>query len=152
MKKLFRNLLLVSASCLVIVSCGKDDDDEPSGGSGGSKTDMLTHGSWQYTNVQAAPPWDIYFNWDSLPACEKDDFVNFSTNGNGTFDEGATKCDPTDPQTSTFKWAWMNSETELQIIEGSDTSLLKQVTISSTSLQGKVIDQGIEITFTWKNI
>ena len=46
----------------------------------------------------------------------------------------------------------MNSETELQIIEGSDTSLLKQVTISSTSLQGKVIDQGIEITFTWKNI
>lgn len=45
-------------------------------------------------------------NYDLLPGCEKDDLVQFKSNKTLVRDEGATKCNASDPQTMTIgTWA-----------------------------------------------
>ena len=48
-----------------------------------------------------------------LKACYKDNIVTFMLRGTGTADEGATKCNPGDPQTAAFTWSFQTSETVL---------------------------------------
>lgn len=76
---------------LAFSACGKDD----------SPKDLLTSAScWQITKVEsrasASDPWIE----ESLSSCSKDDCTSFNSDGKFSFDEGATKCDPSDPQTS----------------------------------------------------
>src|SRR3954471_11837852 len=75
-------------------------------------------------------------NWYAqMENCSKDDLVNFNTNGTYTFDEGATKCDPTDPQTTSGTWLWNTNETILTIKEGSTTSSYNVLVNDGTTLK-----------------
>ena len=77
---------------LAFCACGKDD----------SPKDLLTSAScWQITKVEsrasASDPWGNGI----FTECTKDDCTSFNSDGKFTFDEGATKCDPNDLQTTT---------------------------------------------------
>ena len=48
-----------------------------------------------------------------VKSCSLDNTYTFNTNGSGTINEDALKCDPIDPQTSTFSWVFKSSETIL---------------------------------------
>ncbi len=90
----FSAVALAALSCgmLVFASC-KKDKDEPK--------DLLTAPScWKTVKTESrsttTDPWT-----DDSEACSTDDCTRFNSDGTASFDEGATKCDPTDPQTST---------------------------------------------------
>ncbi|MEO6832751.1 MAG: lipocalin family protein [Chitinophagaceae bacterium] len=96
-----KSLIAFAAICCLFTACKKSD----SGGSSLSGTAALTNGKWKLTaattsiTVPGIPTqnMDIY---GSMQACEKDNLLTFNANNTVTMDEGATKCDPSDPQTA----------------------------------------------------
>jgi hypothetical protein len=53
-----------------------------------------------------------------LGNCEKDDSYTFVAGGTGTFDEGASKCSPSDPQSAAFNWQLTEGEAKLTLSVG----------------------------------
>lgn len=83
------------------------------------------------------------------PACQQDNIERFETDGSLAFDEGATKCDPTDPQTEAGTWAFYDSETKLIFEPGPDADTLNIITNNGTvlTLGGSFIEMGDTIEF-----
>lgn len=78
--------------------------------------------------------------------CNLDDYTRFLIDSTYTSDEGPTKCDPADPQTSTGTWGWAANETKL-IIDGDTSNVL---TNSGSNLKLGINDAtlgAIELTF-----
>jgi hypothetical protein len=48
-----------------------------------------------------------------IRACEKDDIYTFKSDSTGVIDEGAAKCNSSDPQTVPFKWSINSTQTVL---------------------------------------
>ena len=89
-----------------------------------TKTDLLTQHSWKQTGFT--------FNgvslYDSLDACDKDNIFTFSTNFTYKQDEGATKCNSTDPQTiESGNWAFTNSESKLSTVPTGGTPTVSDI-------------------------
>jgi hypothetical protein len=110
MKKLLLKILPLILIVSFTISACKKKSDVPSK----SKTTLLTQKSWSITKweekTDSDPFIDAYPTWD---ACSKDDFILFKTNNTADFDEGPTKCDPSDPQTESSSWAFLENETKL---------------------------------------
>lgn len=92
----------------IILSCNKDDDDDNTNNDVKAKVQLITSATWKYdtaaidvdkngTPDQVLPP-------GAIASCEKDNTITFKSDSTGTLNEGATKCDPSDPQTTSFKW------------------------------------------------
>jgi hypothetical protein len=85
-----------------------------------SNTEMISEGSWKYESGGADMNRDgtIDVSFESvgaIPACRLDNTATFSANGSGIADEGATRCNTSDPQTLPFIWNFSNNETKLNI-------------------------------------
>ncbi|WP_290708436.1 lipocalin family protein [Flavihumibacter sp. CACIAM 22H1] len=117
---------------MTLFSC-KKSNDEPK-----SKPVLLSSGLWKISSIGV----DLDKNNTvdlpyPLENCEKDNTLEFKSDGTGISYEGATKCDPEDPDTENFTWALKNNETILSIaIPGSffsgETTL---ITLNSTTLE-----------------
>jgi hypothetical protein len=89
----------------IVFSCNKDDDDKKDDAS--TKVQLMTSATWKYDTaaigdnngkpVSPLPP-------GAIENCEKDNIITFKSDSTGTLNEGTTKCDPGDPQTTSFKW------------------------------------------------
>ena len=97
-------LALVSIGS-IILSCNKDDDDKKDDLS--TKIQLMTTATWKYdtaaigdNNGKPVSPLPA----GAIDACEKDNIITFKSDSTGTLNEGASKCNSTDPQTTTFKW------------------------------------------------
>jgi hypothetical protein len=112
-KTLFMKYLLTAILAITILSCDKDKNDEP------SKTDQISSAKWKYDDAgvdnNGDGTIDVSFSAGILPACVTDNEVSFSANGTGIADEGATKCDVSDPQTTNFSWNFTNNENSINI-------------------------------------
>jgi len=78
-----------------------------------SNTTYVTQSSWKIQSVGIDANKDGTVDYDatsSLQACQLDNIYTFKSDGTGTTDEGATKCNSTDPQTTPFTWVFKNSE------------------------------------------
>jgi hypothetical protein len=150
-------LALVSIG-FIVFSCNKDDDDKKDDLS--TKTQLMTSATWKYDT--AAIDADKNGTPDqALPAgtienCEKDNVITFKSDSTGTLNEGATKCDPTDPQTTSFKWWFKDNGAvlyspdpifgglsgDVKVIELSATKLrvTKEVTVAPTFTVNIVLD------------
>jgi hypothetical protein len=91
-----------------LFSCKKDSTTSA------TKTDLITKSAWKYQDAGA----DMDKNGtidlsisSQLQDCEKDNTLTLRADGTGTLDEGATKCDPSDPQSSNVNWNFSNNET-----------------------------------------
>lgn len=107
---------LALASCFVLFSCKKDNNNSNQS----TKTQLLTTGSWKYDSGGA----DLDHNGsidltleflNAVPSCLLDNIVTFKTDGSGVNDEGASKCDPSSPQTTSFNWNFVNNENAVNI-------------------------------------
>lgn len=118
----------------------------------GTKKYFITRTTWKFSNAKVGLTDVSAF----LQTCQKDNILTFAAAGTGTNDEGATKCNAGDPQTTPFTWNFVASETQLFISStlftgGSNTFNI--VTLSSTqmvlsqtiTLSG--IPQNVEVTF-----
>ena len=99
---------------LAMASCKKDDP---------TTTELLIDADgWILVSMTVDPPivdpitgtsiTDFYAQMD---ACDKDDITIFQDNGTYIIDEGATKCDPNDPQTETGTWVLSADEKTITI-------------------------------------
>lgn len=113
MKKLISLSFYVIA--LFVISCSKDGDDDGGGGDS-EKMQFITTGTWKYDtavvrilgSLQPLPP-------GILASCDKDNIITFKNDGTGTVDEGPTKCESGDPQTTSLTWEFKSNETVLNI-------------------------------------
>ena len=97
-KKTFTLLCtLLLALVFIGTSCKKDDEK--------TSKDYLTAHDWKLTSVK------IGGIASTLDDCDKDDSVTFHDDGEYHSDEGATKCEPTDPQETTGTWSISSSTT-----------------------------------------
>ena len=109
MKKQIQLLfVLIAANFFIFSSCNKTDNPPPVPK---TKTQLLTQGTWKFKGATASGA-DIS---SSLQTCQKDNVITFVSAGTGTIDEGLTKCNVADPQTSSLTWNFATNETILHI-------------------------------------
>ena len=102
-----------------LTSCKKEEPIKPK-----TKTELLCSSSWKVyegtinpgINIGGVIITDFFSQFDP---CDKDDLELYKSNGSGIYDDGPMKCDPLDPQTSTFTWTFNLDETKL--IQDTDT-------------------------------
>ena len=141
----FTTLLLCITCTTIFFSCSKDDNDNKTK----TKTELLMAGPWKYTAVVSNPAYDWNGDGNSstdilslMHPCEKDDLENYKASGVFEINEGATKCDPTDPQTWTLTWELIDNETKIRF-DGSFVLDLIEVTESVLKLKGSFVENGV---------
>ncbi len=134
MEKVNKLFVLLVAVTLMMTACNKDDEAKPK-----SREELLTGKSWKVTAITIDPALngvtDIYA---ATPACENDDLLEFRVGGVLVVDEGATKCDPAEPQTSEGTWSLSEDKTQLNLIIGADISTITITELTETTLAGQV--------------
>lgn len=131
---------------LAMASCKKDDP---------TTTELLTNSKgWILVSLTTDPAivdpitgtniTDLYAQQD---ACDKDDITIFQDNGTYIADEGATKCDPSDPQTDTGTWVLSTDEKTITVDGESWT--IESISKSSLRITFPFADPYTGITYTW---
>jgi hypothetical protein len=114
-------------------ACSKNSSNSNSN----SRVSLMTQAIWKYDtsgiDLNKDGTIDIA---DTLQACFKDNTYQFNKDSTGILNEGAIKCNSTDPQTSAFSWtissgnpAILKSDVAPILAEG-----LTVLTLSSTKL------------------
>lgn len=127
--------------CFFIVSSCKKDI---------SRTELLTSGKWKIIAIQASFLGMTNDAYAELEDCEKDNFISFKTDKTVEIDEGATKCNPDDPQIRIEgHWNMFENDTKIQL-DSIDYNIL-ELTDRKFKINGSVIELGflisIELTF-----
>lgn len=144
-------IFLLLGLALVIGACDSDSDNA-------SNTDNLTDGKWKlsalvtkFTFMGVDQTVDAYAQ---LPACDKDDTLEFETDGTYIGDEGATKCNSGDPQQDSGTWEFTENETRIKV-SGADYDFDAEILeLSGSTMRVKFTEDlsGIvtnnELTFT----
>jgi len=102
-------ILFMSTIVLLSASC-KKDSSEP------SNTEKICGKNWRIVALTIDPgiiigSATVTDLLPQIPSCSKDDFETLNTNGTYTDDEGASKCSPSDPQTTSGTWKFNSNET-----------------------------------------
>lgn len=112
----------------------------------------LQSAAWQMTVFTIAPALngvtDVLLN---TPPCAKDNLLRFNANGIFLMDEGASKCDPSDPQTDQGVWNYDGSIKQLSYASpklGSFVIDVKDASAGSISGTRSVLISGIAYTFS----
>jgi hypothetical protein len=145
MKKIIKSIGFIFLVMLLVVSaCKKDEETEAQPQK--TTTDYLTAGYWKTTAMTIDPGINFGgtvitdFYAQMLP-CSKDDLTRFNANGTITDDEGATKCDVNDPQT-TNDGTWVLSADNKSITltyPGEEPITIVFSTINATTLSGTYV-------------
>lgn len=97
----------------LLPACSKDDDDAPEA----TKTELLVKSTWKLDKIEVGIVGDITSSFED---CDTDNQLNFTaastsaTSGDGTIDEGPTKCNDGNPQSTPFTWELINDGTVLR--------------------------------------
>ena len=87
-----------------------------------------------------------------LEACQRDNIWNFKSDGTYTVTEGASKCDPSDPDTVTSgTWQLTDSDTKIvidDINEAPQTLTIDELTSSTLKISGTQVIQGNTVNGT----
>lgn len=142
------------AASLSLTSCDKDDDEEPAP----TRSELLVAKQWKMTVLNVEPALDIDGNGTQennlipyVGACTLDDFWAFQSSGNYTSEEGASKCDPNDPQIiESGQWLWNSDQSRLVMNANSETFEARVVSISSGQMiwEYTLVNNGVTYTFT----
>jgi len=114
---------------------------------------MVVGKNWVVTAFTVDPAFPVVGTnlYNQIPACTKDDITKFAADGKATFDEGASKCSVTDPQTTTGSWAFNTTETVLSVTyaNGTTTSLTIK-TLTSSKMSGTYQEVNGGVTYTYE--
>jgi len=125
----------LTISLLGLAACSNKDDSGP------TNTELLTSATWKYKNAGVDVNNDGFIDTGVPPGyvgdCDKDNLLTFKSDGTGILDEGATKCDPGEPQTKPFTWTFKNNETVINFpsaVFSGITGDVKILKLTSTEL------------------
>lgn len=128
MKKIRASLLLITI--LAVAGCSKETNI--------TKTDLLSK-AWKYKTFSAVAGALTIDVLSTLQPCELDDIYRFNSNKTYTVEEGATKCNSSDPQIKeSGSWRFNAAETKLYL--GTDS--VDIIDLTSTSLHLRFTDAG----------
>jgi hypothetical protein len=135
--------LLVVVFCLSLFSCKKDEK---------TPTENLI-GKWMVTAMTISPAMNgVTDMFSTSDACGKDDLTIFNADGTVTKDEGAVKCNSSNPQTSSGgTWVLSADGKTLTMTNTSGTQqIVTIVTLSSTSLvvTQTMVQSAVTYTYT----
>lgn len=134
--------LLLIASVVLLSSCG-GDDPKPK-----TKTEIISAQPWKLTRIKVTV--GSTSQEGDPEACTADDVHTFEADGDYRFDEGATKCDPDDPQSSNGKWEFNTDETVIRITQGGLTFNQTILEFSETKMRVRldfISPEVVEYTF-----
>jgi hypothetical protein len=126
MKQMNRfRLPMLLLTLIAIAGCGKDPVL--------TKADLLAK-TWKYKSFTAAAGALTIDVMSQLKPCELDDIYRFNSNKTFSVEEGATKCNTTDPQIKeSGPWRFNAAETKLYL--GTDSVEVIALTASSLHLR-----------------
>ena len=117
--KIFSSLGFLLIANLVLVSCDKESDPDPQES---AKTNHISASPWKYDNAgldnDRNGTIDVALSVlapGAIQACRIDNILTFKKDNTGTTDEGASKCNNADPQTTNFNWNFADNEANLTI-------------------------------------
>ncbi len=139
MKNYISSLSLIALALVItLASCKKEETTITTK----TPTEYLTAGNWKVTGMTINPGievlgvvlTDIYAL--GIEDCTKDDLITFNTDGTLTEDEGASKCNPDDPQTTNDgTWTLSDDGKTLTILyPGDDPEIATITTLNGTNL------------------
>lgn len=139
--------LSLLAMALTMGACKKDDDTK-------STSDILIEGKWDLTAAKINPGFEVFpgivlsdLLLDEDP-CDADDLTIFNADGTATGDEGATKCDPSDPQTySNGTWSLSADEKTLTINFDMTPVIFNVKSVSSSTIVLETAADNFDDTF-----
>lgn len=111
MKSLIRLTLIAVSAMFILASCSKDEEEVSK-----TRTELLTQADWKIVsdmNKSGSDPWNDEIS--SYDACELDNYLSFKIDHTAVYDEGATKCDPSDPQIESGVWAFTDNDTRINL-------------------------------------
>ena len=113
---------LIALASLTIWSACKKNSSSSTDTS--SRTTLITTGSWKIDSAGADLNKDGIIDVvdTTLLSCEKDNTYTFNKDSTGLADEGPTKCNSTDPQSTPFTWSF--SGTGQSVIKSDANALL----------------------------
>ena len=136
---IFSLCLAAFASC----SKGDDDDGEP------TPTQLLTTVPWKYDNAGIDANGDGTIDTalpdGTIEDCDKDNTYTFQPDGTGTMDEGATKCDPSNPQSIPFQYSLNSNASVINFPDTVITGISGDVAIKKLTATQLVLSKSIEI-------
>ena len=148
--KIFSSFV-ITVFCICILSCQKKSDPPAPP----TKTDHISASAWKYQRAGLDFDKNGTIEQDlpagTVEACRADNLLSFRKDGTGTADEGATKCNAADMQSTTFNWSFADNEASLNI-SGNSFPLLngnfKIITLTATdfSLSKETMFGGQNIT------
>jgi len=106
-----------------------------------SKTYYISQSTWRFSGATVGGVDASAF----VQACQKDNILTFAAAGTGTLNEGPTKCNAGDPQSTPFTWNFLANETQLFIsatLFTGGNSTFTLVTLNATQL---IVSQVITI-------
>lgn len=106
MRHPFKITLVALAACSIALSSCKKDDE----------ADFLVDAScWKAVKSEYKDPVTGQFTEDPIDACDADDCLIFKKDGKSVYEEGATKCDANDPQTTEGTWTLSDDKKTLTL-------------------------------------
>lgn len=142
--------LLGIGATLALAGCSKDDDDKKED----EKSSSIV-GTWKIT----AQTFTTSFGGQSstvdqyaqLDPCEKDNLIKLDANGTATNLPGATKCDPSEPNSEPAgTYVMQNNNTKMMMIDMGDTTVADVITLNTTTLSIKMSEEDQGVTYTNK--
>ena len=126
-------MLVLCVLTLPFFSCKKSSG---STNSTKSKTVLITQSTWKIQSAGLDLDKNGTVDQDitsSIQSCQLDNIYTFKSDSTGIIDEGATKCNATDPQTSAFSWSFENNQTEINGDFGLSTGAATILTLNDTN-------------------
>jgi hypothetical protein len=126
---------------LALVSCKKDSSGDEDVQTTEQKTALITKQMWVYDNggldYDKNGTIDGPLAPENIKPCTIDNNLSFTASGQGTMDEGYTKCNETDPQTLPLNWNFASKDAFLDLGGTGNTGLsgrFKILKLSDTQL------------------
>lgn len=134
--KIFSTLLLLSLAIGVFSNCKKEERPPEK-----TKKELLTAGAWVHessgVDVDKNGTIELSLEAAGVQPCRLDNVLTFRSDNTAVADEGASKCNTTDPPTTQFSWQFADNETALSVSDNVFSQLNGRFairTLNSTSL------------------
>lgn len=133
---------------LTFSACKKDEQitPDPTPEPVPEKVATLSSGNWTLETMTINGNDVINY----IDDCERDDITTFKTDGTYVTDEGATKCDPKDKQTTDGVWEFTDNYTKM-VIDKDDVKYVTLLTKEKLEVRDTIYEDGnmeiLNITF-----
>jgi hypothetical protein len=137
-------IIAILSSIIFFAACNKDSDNN---NTPKTNTDLLVQSAWKFDNAKVNGA-DVS---SLIQGCQKDNTITFAAGGTGTLDEGATKCNSSDPQSNPFTWNFATNETVLHVSATLFTGGSSDFHIETLNETQLILSQDIDIAGTTQN-